>query len=569
MAKGYRPVDRGQQFLLPPDMTEWLPEGHLAWFVIDMVAELDTAGFHQRAALRRDGRERRNAAGRASYDPDMLLTLLMYAYACGQRSSRMIERLCETDVGFRVICAGDAPDHTVISRFRQMHLAAFEELFAAVLRLCRAAGLARLGTVAIDGFKLAANASMQANRSGEWLAEQVTKMDTEAAEAAGAAGAAEQAAQRADRQILAEAERLDAAEDAEFGPEDRGDELPPGWYGRAGRRARIRAAQAKIEALEAQRRAEQDQAAAQRAEGDAAALAEAEQALATELATREAAQDAWERQWERAAADPSVPLPRGRAPVPAEQSVQVRRARERVERARQRVDHPDTAPRPGGRRRRSQPAPTSPEAARRGRRGRRDPDKPQANITDPDSSVMPVKNGGWDQAYNAQVAASADHIIVAVDVTTNPADITSYTTMTAKTEQAAADLDATDELGTLLFDTGYCSDETCTRDPDAPGPDRLIATGKSRSIRQAARDNPADGPPPADASPRDAMDHRLRTPEGAKLYTRRGATVEPTIGNLQKILDTLSCRGLAAALGETHLAAAVFNLLRIHRTGLT
>jgi hypothetical protein len=182
---------------------------------------------------------------------------------------------------------------------------------------------------------------------------------------------------------------------------------------------------------------------------------------------------------------------------------------------------------------------------------------------------MPIKNGGWDQAYNAQVAASADHIIVAVDVTTNPADITSYDTMIAKTEQAAADLDATDELGTLLFDTGYCSDETCTRDPDNPGPDRLIATGKSRSIRQAARDNPADGPPPADANPRDAMDHRLRTPEGAKLYTRRGATVEPTIGNLQKILDTLSCRGLTAALAEAHFSAAVFNLLRIHRTGLT
>jgi transposase len=551
-------------------MTEWLPEGHLAWFLIDTVAELDTTVFHQRAALRRDGQACRNAAGRAAYDPDMLLTLLMYGYAVGQRSSRMIERLCETDVGFRVICAGDAPDHTVISRFRQMHLAAFEEVFAGVLRLCRAAGFARLGTVAIDGFKLAANASMQANRSGEWLAEQAAKMDADAADAA---EQAEQAAQRAERetvaQILAEAEQLDAAEDAEFGPTERGDELPPSWHGRDGRRARIRAALAKTEALEAARRAEQDQAAAQRAERDAAKLAEAEQALATELATREAAQDAWERQWERAAADPNLPLPRGRAPVPAEHSVQVRRARERVERARRRVDHPDTAPRPGRPRAdhngRSQPAPTSPEQARRGRRGRRDPDKPQANITDPDSSVMPIKNGGWDQAYNAQVAASQDHFIVTLDVTTNPADITSYERMTGKTTQVAADLDAVDELGTLLYDTGYCSDDTLT----APGPDRLIATGTTRSIRQAARDNPTTGPPPADASPREAMDHRLRTPEGAKLYTRRGATVEPTIGNLQKILDTLSCRGLAAALGETHLAAAVFNLLRLHRTGLT
>jgi transposase len=574
VAKGYRPVERDQEFLLPPNMTDWLPEGHLAWFVIDAVAELDTSAFHQRAARRRDGQERRNTAGRASYDPDMLLTLLIYAYACGQRSSRQIERLCETDVGFRVICAQDAPDHTVVSRFRQINQEAFLGLFAAVLRLCRAAGLARLGTVAIDGFKLAANASTHANRSAEWLREQAAPMDAEGVEpSAGASAAtAEEAAQWADREtvaaILAEAEQVDAAEDAAFGPDNRGDELPPSWHGRAGRRARIRAAHARLEAEQAARRAEAERAARERAEADAAALAEAEQALAAEIATREAARDAWEAQWEHAAANPGARLPRGRAPVPAEQSGRVRRARERAAKARHRVEHPDTAPRPG-RRRSTTPGSTTPGSTR-GRRGRRDPEQPaRVNITDPDSSIMPIKNGGWDQAYNAQVAASADHIIVAVDITTNPADITSYDTMVAKTEQAAADLDATDELGTLLFDTGYCSDETCTRDPNSPGPDRLIATGKSRSIRQAARDNPADGPPPEHASPRDAMDHRLRTPEGAKLYTRRGATVEPTIGNLQKILDTLSGRGLPAALGETHLAAAVFNLLRIYRTAAT
>jgi hypothetical protein len=174
---------------------------------------------------------------------------------------------------------------------------------------------------------------------------------------------------------------------------------------------------------------------------------------------------------------------------------------------------------------------------------------------------MPVKNGGWDQAYNAQVAASQDHIIVALDVTTNPADITSFQAMEAKTQQAAADLDAVDELGTLLYDTGYCSDDTLT----APGPDRLIATGTTRSIRQAARDNPTTGPPPADASPREVMDHRLRTPEGATLYTRRGATVEPTIGNLKKIINRFSVRGLAAVTAEAHLAAAAFNLGKLHR----
>jgi transposase len=577
VAKGYRPVVRDQEFLLPPNMVDWLPEDHLAWFLIDTVAEMDTSVFQQRAARCRDGQARRNAAGRAAYDPVMLLTLLMYAYVCGERSSRRIERLCGTDVAFRVICAQDAPDHTVISRFRKTHLAAFADLFAAVLRLCREAGLARLGTVAIDGSKIAANASMQANRGPEWLRDQVARMDAADRDAADRDAADRDAADRdaADRevveQILAEAEQVDAAEDAAYGAGVRGDELPPSWHGRAGRRERIRAALAKVEAAEAARRAEQARQQAERAQKDAAKLAEAEQALATELARREAAQDAWEAQWEHAMAHPGAPLPRGRAPVPPEQSVQLARARARVEKARQRVEHPDTAPRPGGRRRRGSTGQTSDPASdpaqsaqrsRRGRRGRRAPEQPPAaNLTDPDSAIMPLKNQGWGQCYNGQLAVSEDHFIVVVDVSTNPADITSFQRMTGKTVQTADDLDAADELGTLLFDTGYCSDETLA----APGPDRLIATGTTRSVRQAARDNPTTGPPPENVSPREAMDHRLRTPDGAKLYTRRGATVEPTIGNLKKIIDRFSLRGLAAVTAEAHLAAAAFNLGRLHR----
>jgi transposase len=569
VAKGYRPVDRDQEFLLPPSMIDWLPEDHVVWFLIDMVAEMDTAVFHQRAARCRDGRDRRNAAGRASYDPDMLLTLLLYAYACGQRSSRVIERLCTTDVAFRLICAQDAPDHTVISRFRKTHLEAFAEVFAQVLRLCREAGLVRLGTVAIDGSKIEANASRLANRGADWLDSEIARMDAEAAERAARQGGTQQGGTQqggtqqggtqqggagqadADRdtvaRILAEAEQVDAAEDAAYGPDARGDELPPGWRRRAERRERLRAARARIEAAEAARRAEAERAAAERAERDAADLAAAEQALAGEIATREAARDAWEARWEHAAANAGTPLPRGAAPKPVEQAAAVRRARRRVEKARQRVDHPDTAPRRG--RRKTSTA----------------EDKPaRANITDPDSSIMPSKNG-WVQAYNVQLSASADQVIVATEISTSPVDIVSYQRMVDKTEHAVADLQATDELGTLLFDTGYCSDATIT----APGPDRLIATGKTRSIRQAARDQPTTGPPPANASPREAMDHRLRTPEGAALYARRGATVEPAIGNLKKLLDRFSMRGLAAARAELHLAATAFNLLKIHRTPAT
>jgi transposase len=101
----------------------------------------------------------------------MLATLLVYAYAMGQRSSRVIERLCQTDAAYRIVCAGDVPDHTVIARFRQIHAEAFAGLFAQLLRLCREAGLGRLGTVAIDGTKIAANASREANRTSEWIDE--------------------------------------------------------------------------------------------------------------------------------------------------------------------------------------------------------------------------------------------------------------------------------------------------------------------------------------------------------------------------------------------------------------
>jgi transposase len=549
VARNYRPVDRDQRFLLPPDMSDWLTEGHLAWFVIDAVAVLDTSGLHERAAARRDGTPARSTAGRAGYDPDMLLALLIYGYACGERSSRRFERLCATDVAFRVICAGDVPDHTVISRFRQTHADSFVELFAQVLRLCRAAGLAQLGTVAIDGTKIAANASRLANRSHEWLAAEATRRDPAGTDPAGTdpAGTDPGDRERAEA-ILNEAAQTDAAEDAVFGAA-RGDELSPGWASRGGRQARIRAALDRIAAEQAAREEQKHADAAARAERDADMLAAAETALAAELARREVKRQAWERQWEQAMTVPGTSPPRGAAPKPAEQSVVVRRAVARVETARRRVTDPDNAARPGGSR------------AHPDRRGRRDPHpEPRGNLTDPDSSIMPTSNG-WVQGYNTQFAVTTDQIIVGLQVSTNPADIASYIPMVDTVTTTAAALGATTELGTLLLDTGYCSNATLT----APGPDRLIATGKTRSIRQAARDHPAAGPPPGDASPREAMEHRLRTPQGAQLYTHRGATVEPAIGNFKKLLDRFSRRGLEAVTSEAHLAATAFNLLKIYR----
>lgn len=190
VAKGYRPVVRDQQFLVPPDMREWLPADHSVWALIAIVEGLDTSAFHQQ---RRTG-----GVGRAGYDPDMLVTLLIWAWSQGVRSSRRIERACADVVSYRVICAGDGPDHVTIARFRADNHAACEQLFGQVLMLAGRLGLGRLETVALDGVKIASNASLSANRSTSGVAKAA------AAEAARIAAkvAAEHAATDAEEDVL-------------------------------------------------------------------------------------------------------------------------------------------------------------------------------------------------------------------------------------------------------------------------------------------------------------------------------------------------------------------------------
>lgn len=165
MGHNFRSADREQSFLMPPSMADWLPSDHLAWFIIDAVAELDLAGF--RARYRVDGR------GGAAYDPGLMLTLLVYAYAVGERSSRRIQRRCVEDVAFRIVAANQAPDHATIARFRAGHEAAIAGLFGQVLGLCAKAGVIRPGLVAVDGTKLIGNAAQDANRTAAQIAEEL------------------------------------------------------------------------------------------------------------------------------------------------------------------------------------------------------------------------------------------------------------------------------------------------------------------------------------------------------------------------------------------------------------
>jgi transposase len=210
MAQSFIACDREQSFLMPPDVRDWLCEGHLAWFVLDAVAAMDLSAFY--AAYREDGRSR------PAYDPSMVVALLLYAYCCGTRSSRAIERACEVDVAYRVIAAHAKPDHATIARFVERHEQALAGLFGAVLVLCARAGLAKVGVVAIDGTKVQANASRDATRDYEQIA----------------------------REILEEAKAMDAAEDELYG-DARGDELPPELASAQGRKKWLRAWQRQLD----------------------------------------------------------------------------------------------------------------------------------------------------------------------------------------------------------------------------------------------------------------------------------------------------------------------------------
>ena len=213
MPQNFIECDREQELLLPPSLREWLPDDHLAWFVLDAVAEMDLERFY--AAYRRDG------WGRAAFDPRMMVALLLYAYALGERSARKIERRCQEDVAFRVICANRVPDHATFARFRARHEQALADTFTQVLALCANAGLVTVGHVALDGTLVAGNASQTANRSYAAIRAEVAGM-------------------------LGEAAATDAQEDIQFG-DRRGDELPPELADPRSRRARLKRCKEELE----------------------------------------------------------------------------------------------------------------------------------------------------------------------------------------------------------------------------------------------------------------------------------------------------------------------------------
>jgi transposase len=235
VAQNFLSCDREQEMLLPPSLREWLPDGHLAWFVLDAVEAIDLSAIY--ADYREDG------WGRAAHDPAMMVALLLYAYAVGERSSRVIESRCHEDVAFRVICANRAPDHATIARVRGRHADALAALFTDVLMLCSRAGLVSVGVVALDGTLVAGNASATATRSYQAIRAEVESMLEQAAE-------------------------TDAAEDEQFGA-TRGDELPAELADRRSRRERLRRCREELERGQAAERAAYEANLAWRADWEA------------------------------------------------------------------------------------------------------------------------------------------------------------------------------------------------------------------------------------------------------------------------------------------------------------
>ncbi|MFC9331647.1 transposase [Kitasatospora sp. NPDC057015] len=583
MANGFRPVDRDQQFLLPVDMREWLPDDHVVWVLLELVEHLDLRRLEARYVL--------GGVGRRAYDPRMMLALLIYAYADGVRSSRQIERLCRTDVARRVICALQVPDHSVIARFRQQHQDSARELFTQVLLVCAKAGLGRLGTIAIDGTKIAANASRGATCRRKWLQEQVDA-------------------------IIADAGSVDAAEDADRGSEIRDGETSRQLRGRLDRNERVRRCLEEVKAEEALRGQDAESIAVK----EQVSVARARQgwsgggplapgvdpvavAAARVEAAREYMQQTQDRKRERIAevreqlrlAEAGLgPKPNlGLFSFDDTKGREVSRARRRLVRAEGALAEAHDAAAASQRSEAGQSRKSGGHGKKVSRDSRR---QVRRNVTDPDSRLMSAADGGAVQGYNAQLVVADDGLILAPELVQDANDSRQFRPMSEAAVRAAvlvhqarcegkcpniggccvggADGEkistggcggpacpcSQDWIGVLLLDNGYCNNDSLT----APGPDRLIATGKSRDLPEPGEDL---GPLAFDSDARTRMAHRLASPDGAGLYKRRAATVEPVNGHLKDRtgLRRFARRGLAACQAELDFAAMVLNLGKLMR----
>ena len=486
---------------MPPSLVEWLPGDHLVWTVLGAVDQMDLGRFN--AVYRLGG------AGRAPYDPAMMVALLVYAYARGNRSSRGIERACWEDVAFKVITGMRTPDHSTIAEFRRRHEAEIAELFDDVLGLCAEAGLVSVGVITIDGTKIKANASMDQNRDYR--------------EVVG--------------EILRQAEETDRREDELYG-QDRGDELPEQLRTPEGRRAAL---------AEAKRRL------AERKGGDGGedpppGVPEIDPQRSV---TREGGRREWlregRRELERHREQARRAIPRDRDERLLDAAHRLGENHEVELAANQAYEHwRATARDTLGRRLRGNSKPFTP------------PELPQGtvNVSDPDSRVMRTQGTPPRQAYNAQTAVNERQIILAAEVTVQAGDFGHLQPMLDTTLAQLARHGISEQPEAVLADAGYWH----TRQIQA-----IIARGLQVLIPPDGTMRDGHRPGWEDGLYQQMRD-KLASEPGRELYAQRKITVEPVYGQIKynRRIDRFMRRGRAAAQSEWRLVAATHNLLKLH-----
>jgi transposase/IS5 family transposase len=482
--KSYRPYAPHQSYLLPPSPSDWLPEGHLVYFILDLVEGLDL-GEIERPMQAKDSR------GERSYSPRMMTALLLYGYATGVFSARRIARATVEDVAFRVLAGGEHPHFTTVNEFRAVHRAALGNLFGQVLRECQSAGLVKLGHVAIDGTKMKANASKHKAMSYDRLKKSEARIAAEV------------------EALLARAEAVDAAEDELYGVGQEPQDLPAELQRREGRLAKIREVRAALEKEAAQARAAtlRDQAAALRAKAEQPSHSPGDRARAATLAAKRDRQASLFDDDDPPSPSPNDDLPLGKRPTNAAGQ------------------------------------PTS---------------KAQRNFTDPESRIM-VRDGGFIQAFNAQIAVDdQNQVIVAAALSNNAADAGYFAPMLWR---AVDNCDAVPEH--VSADAGYFSAENI-RVAEGLGSEPFVSVGKHRHDG-----SPTVSPPQPHwhTEPRQRMRALLESPRGRAVYARRKAIVEPVFGQIRccQGFQKLSFRGLLKSRCEWLFVCLTHNLLKLFR----